>query len=272
MSRNVLSSAKRKKRKRLFLRAFLLWLFVVLFLFGVIFFLFFLDNFKIKEVVFTGASSFWEKELGEIINKTLSAKTFFVIPNNRIFSFPANKTQTALLDKYSQLKSLRISRKFFSGLDVVVEERVPVAIICTELNEDKECSFLDRTGYIFEESPLFSPGVFVRFVDFRPIQPQIGENLLEENDFRDILNFKDKLADVFRVSEIYLKPEKVFELYPEKEGDQFEGWYLIFDSRDNLELLYDNLEVFLKEDVSRSLAEIEYVDLRFGNKIFFKNK
>ena len=70
----------------------------------------------------------------------------------------------------------------------------------------------------------------------------------------------------FNAISVVLKDGDIYEIYLK------EGWYVILNNENEPESSFNNLELVLGETVKEKRSKLEYVDLRFGNKVFFKLK
>jgi hypothetical protein len=264
MSRNILASSRRHKQKRFFARALFIFLSILFALCGIITGLFCVDEFKIKNVTVSGVSVLSKEDIENKVKQIMSAKVLGIIPRDRIFYFPQKQIENILLEQFHRLSIADVQRDFPSSVLVGVEERKPVVLLC--LLVGKECFFVDKTGFIFERAPFFSSGVFLKFFDERATKTGIGEFLIGEETFNKLMAFKSFLEDISstEIEKIYLKDNGICEFYTAG------GWYLILDKNDDWALIHNNFTTFFKEIINNDKRDIEYIDLRFGNKIFFK--
>jgi len=49
-----------------------------------------------------------------------------------------------------------------------------------------------------------------------------------------------------------------------------EGWYALLDEETNFKTAFENMKLVLENQIKDKRAELEYIDLRFSNKVFFK--
>ncbi len=265
MKTDAVSGLYRYKRKKFFRKFLFVFFLLVLFFSSSFASLFFFDSFKIKEIKVEGNSSVsTEDVLGEIKN-IMAQKIWGIIPADRIFTIRREKIKLEILDQFKKFSRAEVLGGFSRVFSMRVEERRPAAILC--VFEGKDCFFLDETGFVFENAPYFTGGVFLKFFDRRAERPQPspGEYLLCENDFRRIFGFAGLLDSVFPVYEIHLKDEGVSEFHIK------DGWYIIVEEKGDLRAAYDNLLSTLKE-ISDSKNNLEYIDLRFGSKVYYKYK
>lgn len=264
MSREVLVSSRRLKRKKRFLRFFLILFLFFLICVGVISIFLYSDKFKIKDIKISGLVNTSEEEVRKELVSILSAKTFLIIPQNTFFSFPKESARVVLMNNFPRLSRVETKMSFPSSLSFSVEEREPASVLCRDL---VGCFYVDKTGFIFEEAPIFSSGVFLKFVDTRQEKPVRGEFLLAPEIFAKVVKFEQNLRALsLPVAEIDLKDDGVCEFH------MTNGWYVILDEKDDWEVAYNNLMSFLDQFFAGEEADLEYIDLRFDNKVFFKKQ
>lgn len=259
----VLISRKRRRKKIIF-RVFLLLLVLVSVVFAAGVGLFFVDKFKIKRVAVEGNSVLSEGEIRQKIEKTMSENFWGIIPRNRFFSFPGDKVKSNLISVFGRLDSVEIKKENPSTIIVSVSEREPVSILCVE--GSKDCFFIDKTGLIFEEAPFFSSGVFVRFSDLRREKSSFGQVLVDKETLERLFGFVDKVGPFFQITDIYLEDGGVYRLQDESDTQ------IILGKKDDWSLAFSNLETFLRDYRDGKYPSFEYIDMRFGNKVFYKTK
>ncbi len=263
MSRSALSLVKQRKRKKLFVR--LVFVSFVLFLLFCIssFVLFNSNKFKIQSVNISGVSEHQKNLLLAEVARIMSTKKLAIIPQDRIFSFPVKNVQKNIVKKFLKLKDIEINR---DSVDILISatERRPLVILCKE--ETKNCFFVDNTGFIYSEAPFFSAGIFIKLIDNRPIKPEQGKFLLSKEKFQNMLSFKNLLDNFFTVEKIYLDVDNVYKFYFENES------YVIVSGDDNWENISNNFNIFYNDSIKNKKQNFEYIDLRFGNKVYYKIK
>lgn len=246
------------------LRVFLFFSVIIFLLCGVSVGVFFIDKFKIKNIIISGNSFLKENEIRWRVESTMSAKIFGIIPQDRFFSFSPEKAKDDLLFQFGRLSSAEVIKDIPSTILVSVKERESFALLC--LLNTKDCHFVDETGFIFEKAPFFSSGVFVKFFDERSAKPVEGQFLINQETLKRLFSFLDKVSAFFDVTEIYLDDDGVYKLRT------VGGLDLILDKADDWDLVFSNFETFFGNYKDSGHLDFEYIDLRFGNKVFYKTK
>ena len=274
MSVDILISSRRAKRKGLILKA-------VFFLLGFLIFtaalaaFFYIPRFRIKEISISGGETLDAKQFKEKVTNLLNGKFYKIIPYNNIFIFPADKITAELSQKFPILKKITIARDFSQNLSIVIEERKPEAIWC--LIPDSElvatsiirtadsCAFVDEKGFIFGPAPLFSGTIFPKFFDKREQPSAIGKEMISDAEFQKLRAFKDLLVkNDINVVKIILRNEEIYEVYSK------EGWYILLNAKNEPNPSFNNLKLVLDTQIKEKKLKLEYIDLRFGQKVFFK--
>lgn len=263
MPKDVLASSKRFRRKKILKRLLFVSVLLLFIFFGGFVGLFFINDLKVNLISVHGSSIFLKDRVEFEIKNILSSRFLLFVPQDRIFSFSEKKMEALLYVEFPELSGVSVKKDFPSTVIVEIKEREPVAVLCEENN--RTCFYLDKTGFIFDQAAFFSSGVFLKFFNEREEQLQIGNFLLDQELFRRLLKFKERTDSLIKISEIYLKPEGIYKL------QTFEGFYLILDGEDDWDIAFSNFDVFLKEITKeKNIKDIEYIDLRFNNKVFYK--
>ena len=132
----------------------------------------------------------------------------------------------------------------------------------------KGCFFIDESGYIYNRAPDFSGPVFMRYYGLATGDAPLRSQYLPADTFRAIAIF---LTNVRRLS---FEPEAFvladaydFELHLKK------GPRILFARNSDFATVLENLQSVLDADVVKGkINTLDYIDLRFGNKVYFKEK
>lgn len=228
---------------------------------------------NISTVEITGNKFLDSEIIKTAVEKKLAGSYFFsLFPKTNILLYPKNKIKTELQNEFRRLKDINLSLRDGKILEVAVSERTPSFMWCGPApfepgsKEKPKCNFLDDSGFIFDEAPYFSGEVYFKFY---------GADLSEIN-FDKIISFKKTLEEGgLKPIALYLQANgdtKIF-LSP-KNGTSTEP-YLILKSDSDFEIVAENLRIALateplKTNFKNKYASLLYIDLRFGNKVYFK--
>lgn len=264
------------------MKAGFLFLFILIFI-GLIVGFFYLPQFRIKEISIKSNDNdaVGQQQLVREVKNAIAGKFFGIFPADNFFILPKGKIIANILNKSLLFKNVSIDKIFPQKISIDIETRKPEALWCldkmaTSTNladpalrsfSEGGCAFVDDDGFIFKLAPDFSGPIFLKFFDERPAAPEIGKNMLLTDQFKNLIIFKNLLAgrDI-NIQKINLKEDGIFELYAS------EGWYLILSEKNEPTPSLNNLELILDGTIKDQRPNLEYIDLRFGNKVFYKLK
>ena len=274
--RNILNSPRllelKKKRRKIFVNKIFLSVSGFLVLFAGLVYLSRLDKLNIGEVRITGNKLIDAGEIKSAAQEELEGNYLWVFPRTNIFFYPKKGIKNKLTEKFPRLKNAAFLLEDRKTLEISITERLALYTWCGDAppnpggEEKPACNFLDETGFLFDEAPYFSGEVYFKFY---------GANF-SAVDFNRLVSFK-KAFEAMR-----LKPAA---LYADRSGDvriflapkssASTGPEIIFKIDSDLEKMIANLKTALDTEPMRTnfrnkYSSLEYIDLRFGNKVYYK--
>jgi len=268
--RNVLNSPRllelKKHRRRVILNKIFLSLVALLVVCAGFAYLARLKQLNIGEIEITGNKTIDSETIKASVEKDIAGYYLGVFPKTNILFYPESKIKDDLFLQFKQFKDITFSIKDEKTLEVSISEREAKYLWCgATLPQDTEkCYFMDETGFIFAEAPYFSGEVYFKFYGIA--------NTLKGN-FEKFISFKKTLENMG------LKPVT---LYIEENGNTeilLSGTptkpEIIFKNDSDLQVIAENLEAALsveplQSEFKNKYASLEYIDLRYGNKVYYK--
>jgi len=215
----------------------------------------------IDEVLVSGGETISHETVAVDVSVLLEGDYARFIPRRFAWTYPENEIMTKLLE-VDRVKDPVVQRKG-KQLLVTLAEYEPVALWCED-SDSERCVFLDDTGYGFAVAPDLIGGAFTRFV-------RIGEDAVTSELFTDPVDFL-LLQELVTLFEEFGWPVTTVEF--DAARDAFV--YLAGGGELKVSLLQtpiettDNLQVVLSTEQYNHIepGNFEYIDLRFGNKVF----
>ena len=261
----------RRRRKQLIFRLGI-FVVVVAILFGTSIWFLHRPSLQINEILIHGNNVVSDSDLIKITEEVLQGKYAFLLPRTNTFIYPEEELEDSILTSFKQIESVDLVRTNFRTLALEIEEQRPFALWCLDGVESilDNCYFINKEGLIFSRAPNFTGNVFFRFYgDLENVDP-IGEYYLKKNNgFSRMSVLIDSIKDLNVVPvELHPLDEPDLELYME------DGSKILFTHEQSLSEVKDNLRVVLESETFKGeeIEDIEYIDLRFGNKVYFKLK
>ncbi len=229
-----------------------------------------LQSLAIQKVIVVGNANITSTEVQNIANEILDKKYLGIFSKRNAFIYPKGQITNTLSEVYPRIEDIVVDAEGFDILNIKIKERSAVATWCAAV----ECYLVDDRGYIFakvvEESGGASQAgqvsqVILRGGDQFVGSEPIGKHIFNEKLYTDIRNTIDELEkDGLKVQEahVFSRDEIVFSL----EGNG----KLIFSDRKPFDVSLENLRSSLKSEVFAGGKQFEYIDVRFGNKVFYK--
>ena len=272
------SRVAKRRRKRLLLK-FGAVVLVVVFLIGFFSWLSHRTEVSIANIFIEGSSVVSEEEILALVNEKLAGDYLKLFSKSNILLYPRRDIQATALNSFKRLESVELSFEDFRSISVTVQERKPHALWCEHVrgedfedetqDEQGRCYFLDERGLIFSKAPDFTGNVFFEY--YGPIDEGevIGQQFLTENEFRTISFFINSSRDSgLEPISLALSGSTDVEL---RLSD---GSRIIFGREQDFDEVIENLQsVFESETFTeKEPLELDYIDLRFGNRVFYKFK
>lgn len=257
---------KDKKISRLVYRILL-----VLFIIVVCYTLFFSPFLQINQVYIAGNDEIASTQIGSIAESLMDETYGGYISKRNLILFPANILRTRILEKFKKVSDATVRKKFPDQVEVVITERKSLLLWCSAEN----CFIVDEHGYAYTQADFDSEEIkqnhLVRIDDMSARGVTVGKQVLSDEDLQFFLNVKDVIKNKagIEVEDSYTIPSSISEEFSAKTAN---GVIMKFSLQFSLEKALENMELFFtkKESPAHSLSELEYVDLRYEDKIFYK--
>jgi cell division septal protein FtsQ len=239
--------------------------------FGVIIYIFFFSGrLAVVSVEISGIKDLDKTKVEESLKKAFSGKYLSIIPeNNLIFIDPAAISDN-IQKEYRKIETLEIRKKFPSSLIVRIKEYEPVFVICSS----GRCFSVDKEGIAYDEADIDYPKKEEEDLTIVRDMSSTTYNLQKNAVSEDYAEYVSKLRQRARES-LDIELERELET-PSIVSDDIrakarEGFSIIFNRQVGMEKSIDMLRAILGTKIDRArLNDLEYIDIRIDNKIYFK--
>lgn len=243
-----------------------------------------MPSIQIENIEVLGNSTVSKDEIIDAVRNETSAKYFMLFSKNSVFLYPRKSIKKTLADDFKKIETVSIKSKGLKTFIVSMVERKPNSLWCfgdsseegnIPKNENSgKCYFLDKEGIVFSEAPDFSGNSFLRYYGLLDdVEQPIGGNYMTSEKFKKVSRFIGSLEILgIKVAIFKAESENDYEIVLKN------GIKIILDDKQLFDKTLENIqsilnEVDLKRDYSPSnSSEINYVDLRFGNKVYLKGE
>jgi len=254
--------AKRNRSKRIF-NLSLRIAFPVVFFVGLVFLLR-ADFLQIKNFEVLGAEAVSSESVKNVAAVFVSGNKLFIIPKSDILLLNKNKLASALLSNFPRLEKVKINKQFFSkSVELSLTERKTDFLWCSPSNE---CFFMTKEGLVFEKlDPVQIPREKIIFRGNLTEAP-LMKNFADAEKMQNYLKFIRFFEDAgFRINSINVES-------PDKAVAESDVGDIIFNPEEiDLSLPAQNAILLINDTkIKNPSARFNYIDTRFGNKIFYK--
>lgn len=223
------------------------------------------DFFNIKEIRISGNSAIAENDLREIAKEDLLGNYLYLFSKNNIILYPQNLIENNVIENFPRIKNIDVNLKLPNILSIDVEERNPYVLWCGSASTTS-CYFADDEGYIFadSENDIISNGMFRYYTN---IDTPLRQNIFPTEKFKEIDSFVKFIKGLNLEPYKFVADKEKYEIYfGENSKIIFYETQKTKEVMDNLQAIL-NMEEFVNID---DFKKLEYLDLRFGNKVFYK--
>ena len=294
MKKSILTSPrivelKRQKHKILRRRVLLFFLLFLTILFGLSF-LSRWEKLNINSIEITGNKIVETKLIEETVQEQIAGNYFYFFPKTNFIIYPQHKIELVLKDKFKRIKDVFANDKNIKTLEISVSERSALYTWCgaepiKNNDNNQKCYFIDDSGYIFDEAPYFSEDVYFRFYGVGYLEsgcptPEINPLgcFFFKQDFNRLVSLKETLKKMgIKPTALYVMDNGDVKVLLSSQSTTSENPEIILKLNSDFEKIVENLQSVLtteplQSDFKNKYSDLLYIDLRFGNKVYYKFK
>ena len=243
----------------------------------------YLPRFTVSVISVEGAHAVSSHLVSNYVESILNDGTYHLLSRSNIFLYPWSEIEKDIVEYFPRIKSASVSRESMlsTTLHIVLEERQPFALWCSSA-EGVKCYFMDDGGFIFAEAVSTSTTEYV----FRgglaastsstssPQANPIGETFIKAH-LPGLLTLLRSLGQAgFNPRGAAIVNEQDFSVpLVSAQGSGQAEFMLKASFGEDAGALARNLGLVLSSDpLKEKEDQIEYIDLRFGNRVYYRLK
>lgn len=230
----------------------------------------YLSQLTIQRIEVRGAQKVPPQLVSEYAASVLDDERFHYIARRNIFFYPHRAIADAIAENFPRVASATLVREtlFSTTLVITIAEREPFARWCIDPSDEiTSCFFLDTSGFIFAESSdptelpqspyLFSGGTRnIEAID-RTFAPGTFAHMLDVLAALEAERYMPVAATLQNDEDFWVSLER--------------GFYIKVSRETAPHVLVRDLELVLgSSTLAGREANLEYIDLRFGNRVYYK--
>ena len=226
-----------------------------------------MSSLQIKDVSVSGAQTLSSSTVEAFVRDRLAGEYWYVFSKSNIFLYPKQQIAADLMRAYPVLASADVHATDFHTVAVNLVEREPRALLCSQ---DNRCLFMDENGVAYTDAPTFSEPVYLSYYG-STTGGALPKQFLTPPEFQALSALVDAIAQK-------LPGEKVASVSVDEVKDvrvRFaDGFTLIFALVDQGGDVFERLTLAMASGpmTTHKLSDFQYLDLRFGDKLYYKLK
>lgn len=226
-----------------------------------------LDFLAINSIRIVGAEKNSADEVKSIVVSELSGKWFGIIPKNNFLFMGKSEIANAIRQAFPNVANVKTTLASVGSLAILIEERVPYAKWCEILVSNGDCLMIDDNGFAFEKTVRSVSASTTALTIFTLAKPRYSADIFEKEKFVKLRQF----IDLFKSSgfEIVSVTEKDTDYFI-KLDDSSEVRVKSEDVPDDITRKLFSIKTDLQKE--GKVGSVEYIDLRYGNKVYVKNR
>jgi hypothetical protein len=279
MARRVqLPESKIRRRRRVRRVRLLIMLGIaLLLLLGVLIGLSWLPFIRIHAVEVEGLTTLSTSTVEQFAREKIDGRMLFVIPRNNIFLYPKAAIIAGVLHEFPKLNAVNIHAENFETILLTGKERETKALWCGETNNTLgDCRLMDETGFVFEPDLSLNAPSYVRYMG--AASTSVGYTAKTEPlQYLTPVEFA-ALAALIDALSTYEEINPVTSVFVDEHRDVYarfaNNFVLIFALKDVKGDVYQRFTLALASQpfLNKKTSDFEYLDLRFGDKLYYKER
>lgn len=224
---------------------------------------------QIRVIVIEGLRVIPDGAMRAHIADALGGTYLRVIPRSSLALAQEHTIAEGLKKSFPPIQDVAVHKQFPDRLDIAVTERRLWSIFCNDLNTaaSSSCVAMDETGYAYAASPA-AYGVLILRVRSDGAAVPVGSFAVSEEIMDRLRRVTDRMPASAGSAPLGFELSR--EIGSEFRAVMPEGYRIIFRRDDDLENALRVLKKVLDEEIGEKRTRLDYIDLRFGNKVFYK--
>ncbi|MBI2676459.1 MAG: hypothetical protein HYX21_00685 [Candidatus Yanofskybacteria bacterium] len=257
-----------KKRKRIFLRLFLWFIFGLAIIVGLVYLLFFSKLFYVKEVSIANQSFISNQEIGQAVDEFLAQKRFFVSGFSNLIFVESDKIQSLVINNFPQAENVTVEKEYPHTVKISLDGKTALGVWCFSMSDQNKCFYFDKNGVAFETSADSDGPLLLRIEDEKGRFEKLGQAVADKELLSFILSIRPELEKIkIDIKKITIPAVEYFRI----DAETSEGWKVYFSTRDDLKNQVNSLNVFLSQKISpEKRSQLQYIDVRIPNRVYYK--
>jgi hypothetical protein len=244
-----------------------------------------LGQWQIRKIYVDGTTEVGIREVEEEVRSLISGRYVYLIPRSWTPLVDADFLRERIMEKFWRLGAVSIIKEFPDTLAITLANRVFWGIVCNDAppfapsasgtstpEMEIRCVYIDESGFAYDTAPKNS-GVLISVVSTDLADMAPGKNILPKDFIADMEYVRRTLPHTIgsSVRRFFFYGSVPDELRLAVE-EGYEIWFRRGEGITAIKRDIAALRALLEKGVGKKRNRLSYIDMRFGNKIFYKTK
>lgn len=221
---------------------------------------FWIPYFRVKNIAIENYTE--NNDIKSALGPHLASLNKFFLPRNNFLLL--NKAEIGRILKDGGFGAPEISKKFPGTLIIRFVPEKPWLIFCPK---GESCFYIGKKGNLGERAPRFSDNPLPELAAAAPEDLKIGDFIISESQadfisalFNGLLSVEaaPARAEILNAAEVKISTA--------------EGWFILISFGLDPAKIFRDLKLLLDQKIGGKRPALEYIDMRFPNKAFYKLK
>ncbi len=258
----------RRRRRRNLVAA--LWAVCAVGLLGSLAGLAHLPHWRVAKVEVAGVEGTEAKAVEEMVQAALEGRYFLMLPRDNVLIYPQADITAELLKEFPTFASVQVRAKDLRTLGVEIVKRTPKAVWCgVQIAAPAPCLLLDVQGAAYEPAAEFAGPVYTTYYGALA-EGAAPQHYLSEEEFRSLAALVGALEEEQKGRIVSVEVDGAGDVSA-RFADGFELKFVLGDGSGDV---FERFVLALSAEPfkDRLLTDFEYLDLRFGDRLYYKLK
>lgn len=227
-----------------------------------------LPQMQVRTVTVTGTNVADPNDVSYFVMSMLEGRYLRFLPKTSILLVNTDTLAEQIKFTFPRFKDVAVGRSDLTTLEVTVSEYPGVYLWC---GDDGACSFMDETGTVFAPAPYFSGTAYIKL--YGGVRGEYPFVPIASANISSVQTIIDRLKDIqVEVIEARLRSAHWLDVAIMHRGKTA---HLYFEPTKDVDAMLDAFYTGIKTEPLASkyrddTQTLEYIDLRFANKIVYK--
>ncbi|MDP1619643.1 MAG: FtsQ-type POTRA domain-containing protein, partial [bacterium] len=234
--------------------------------------LFFSPLLRVKSVAVDGLESLDRRSVIDVADGVMGRKYFDMLDGSNLILASRSGIEKALKDKFKKIESVEIDKRFPDRLLINIKEHRSIMVFCS----GPSCYVIDRNGRAYAQADFQSSELDEQKLIVLRDLSQRNLPMAEVSIEIGLAEFLKKVKNAMdRDLNLKIKQEwsTPILISGNLRAETAEGWKIYFNYAIDADKEIEMLETVLKNSLDGiARADLEYIDLRLDNKVYYKLK